>query len=130
LERRRALLEALREAARVVGGLVRELEEIRGEVVGVVEEATGVALRPETRMLRGLYDFSPPPQPSLEELRVLVARSLGLDDPGGLEEWLRRGLGVGGSGAERGGGGGGEEAAGGGDEAGRGEGGEVPGEGG
>ncbi len=110
--RRRALLEALREAARALGEITRSVEEVREEIVGAVEEASGIPLRPETRMLRGLYDLTPPPQPSLRELRLMVAKSLGLDDPERLEEWLRRGLGAGGDSPEPGGRGAGEKGAG------------------
>ncbi|KSW11628.1 hypothetical protein CF15_02015 [Pyrodictium occultum] len=94
-ERRRALLETLRELLRLGGRAAKTVEEIRSEIIGAVEDALGVELTPEKRMLRRLYSFNPPPQPGLEELRRLVARSMGLDDASQLEEYLR-GLGRGG----------------------------------
>lgn len=88
-ERRRALIEGLRDLLRVSRQVVEAIDDVRKEFLEAFEEALGIDLAPEKRMLRSLYSFNPPAQPSLEELRELVAQSMGLSDGAQLEEYLR-----------------------------------------
>ncbi|BES80556.1 hypothetical protein [Pyrodictium abyssi] len=88
-ERRRALIEGLRGLIRLGSQAAEAVDEVRQEILGALEEALGIELTPEKRVLRSLYSFNPPRQPSLEELRALIARSMGLEDGSQLEEYLR-----------------------------------------
>ena len=88
-ERRKALRELLRLLAREAGEIKETVGEARREVVRSLEGALDMPLTEEGRLVRSLYDFTPPPQPSLEELRVLVARSLGVEPGEGGEFDLR-----------------------------------------
>ena len=88
-ERRRALIEGLRGLIRLGSRAAEAVDKVRQEILGAFEEALGIELTPEKRVLRSLYSFNPPRQPSLEELRALIARSMGLEDGSRLEECLR-----------------------------------------
>ena len=88
-ERRRALIEGLKGLIRLGSQAAEAVDEVRQEILGALEEALDIELTPEKRVLRSFYSFNPPRQPSLEELRVLIARSMGLEDGSQLEEYLR-----------------------------------------
>ncbi|HID41566.1 MAG TPA: hypothetical protein EYP33_05365 [Pyrodictium sp.] len=88
-ERRRALAEGLKSFLRASNQVAEAIDNIRREFLETLEEALGIDLTPEKRMLRSLYSFNPPAQPSLEELRELIARSMGLSNGIQLEEYLR-----------------------------------------
>lgn len=88
-ERRRALVEALREIARLTGSVNRFVEEIREEIIESVEDAVGVPLRPEKRALLDLYRFKSISGEDSERLKRLIARYMGLEDGVDVFEYLR-----------------------------------------
>lgn len=88
-KRRRALVEGLRSFLRASNQVAEAVDNIRRGFLETLEDALGIDLTPEKRMLRSLYSFNSPAQPSLEELRELIARSMGLSNGVQLEEYLR-----------------------------------------
>ncbi|BEP18444.1 hypothetical protein PYJP_17960 [Pyrofollis japonicus] len=87
--RRRALIEAFREVARVAGTINRFFEEVDSEVKKSLRDALGVP-GPEEQLLRKLYTFKPAKPESTEELKRLIARYMGLEDSGvDVFEYLR-----------------------------------------
>jgi hypothetical protein len=88
-ERRKALARILGEAIRAALEAKRVVDEVREEVVRSVEEATGIPLTPEGAMIRRLYSFSFPRQPSREELERLIARYMGLEEGEDVVSYLK-----------------------------------------
>ncbi len=80
---RRELLRALGEISRAIGDAVRAAEEAERGILKALEDALGVPLSLETYRVRRLYRFPAPRQPTLDELRSLIARHMeleGIDD--------------------------------------------------
>ncbi len=88
-ERRRALIEALREVARLAGSVNRFVEEVREEFLESVETAIGTPLRPEKRALLELYRFKRAGLEDPGELKRLIARYMGLEDGVDVLDYLR-----------------------------------------
>ena len=88
-ERRRAIARIVGEAVRAALEAKRVIDEVKGEVLRSVEEAVGVPLTPEGAMIRRLYSFSFPRQPSREELERLIARYMGLGEGEDVISYLK-----------------------------------------
>lgn len=88
-ERRKALVEAIREVARLAGRVNKFVEEIREEVIESIEDAVGAPLRPEKRALLELYKFKTMGKEDPEKLKKLIARYMGLENGVDVVEYLR-----------------------------------------
>jgi len=88
-ERRKALIEALREVARLAGSVNRFVEEVKEEFLESIETAIGYPLRPEKRALLELYKLKRINAESPGELKKLIARYMGLEDGVDIVGYLR-----------------------------------------
>ena len=88
-ERRRALIEALREIARLAGSVNRFVEEVREEFLESIETAIGTPLRPEKRALLELYRFKRTGLEDPGKLKRLIGRYMGLEDGVNVLDYLR-----------------------------------------
>ena len=88
-ERRKALIEALREVARLAGSVNRFVEEVKEEFLESVETAIGTPLRPEKRALLELYRFKRASHEDPGKLKRLIARYMGLEDGVNVLDYLR-----------------------------------------
>ena len=88
-ERRKALIEALREMARLAGSVNHFVEEVKEEFLESIETAIGYPLRPEKRALLELYKLKRINAESPRELKKLIARYMGLEDGVDIVEYLR-----------------------------------------
>ncbi len=88
-ERRRALVEVLKEVARLAGSVNRFVEEVREEFLESIETAIGAPLRPEKRALLELYEFGQVRREDPGELKRLIARYMELEDGVDILEYLR-----------------------------------------
>jgi len=88
-DRRKALIEALREVARLAGSVNRFVEEVKEEFLESVETAIGTPLRPEKRALLELYRFKRASHEDPGKLKRLIARYMGLEDGVNVLDYLR-----------------------------------------
>lgn len=88
MERRRALLEILREAVRISGGLAETMRELEKEVYRNLLEDVVKTVSDE--VVKAFYEIKIQKQPSIEELKAEIAKAMGLENSGDLLEELRR----------------------------------------
>ncbi|MEM1873719.1 MAG: hypothetical protein QXS85_02770 [Acidilobaceae archaeon] len=90
MERRRAIAELLREALRIGANVGEAIKEAEKELSRAV---LGEVLKPlEEELVKSIYALKAQPQPTLEELKAEIARSLGLSESGDLFAELERAI--------------------------------------